>query len=112
MKHAKHNTTKAPAAPELPPEVRPGQSIELLAPAGLDAARVLVVGAGKPEELDAQGVENAAASAFRAVQASGVKELLIRFPSEPARAALGVRLGAYRFDRYRTTEKADKKPSV
>jgi len=30
MKHAKHNTTKAPAAPELPPEVRPGQSIELL----------------------------------------------------------------------------------
>jgi len=31
MKHAnKQTTTKAPAAPELPPEVRPGQSIELL----------------------------------------------------------------------------------
>jgi len=30
MKHAKHTNTKAPAAPELPPEVRPGQSIELL----------------------------------------------------------------------------------
>jgi len=89
-----------------------GQSIELLAPAGLDAARVVVIGAGKPNELDAQGVENAAASAYRAVQASGVKELLIRFPSEPARTALGVRLGSYRFDRYRTTEKADKKPSV
>jgi len=89
-----------------------GQSIELLAPVGLDAARVLVIGVGKPQELDAQGVENAAASAYRAVQASGVKELLIRFPSEPARAALGVRLGSYRFDRYRTTEKADKKPSV
>ena len=29
MKHAKH-TTKPTAAPELPPEVRPGQSIELL----------------------------------------------------------------------------------
>ncbi|XYJ12036.1 class I SAM-dependent methyltransferase [Telluria sp. B2] len=30
MKHAKQTHTKAPAAPELPPEVRPGQSIELL----------------------------------------------------------------------------------
>lgn len=30
MKHAKHANTKAPAAQELPPEVRPGQSIELL----------------------------------------------------------------------------------
>ncbi|MGI4720329.1 MAG: class I SAM-dependent methyltransferase [Janthinobacterium lividum] len=30
MKHAKHANTNAPAAQELPPEVRPGQSIELL----------------------------------------------------------------------------------
>ncbi|MFC5479388.1 class I SAM-dependent methyltransferase [Massilia suwonensis] len=30
MKHAKQTNIKAPAAPELPPEVRPGQSIELL----------------------------------------------------------------------------------
>ena len=30
MKHAKHTNTKAPVAQELPPEVRPGQSIELL----------------------------------------------------------------------------------
>ncbi|HYG27602.1 MAG TPA: leucyl aminopeptidase [Caulobacteraceae bacterium] len=89
-----------------------GQSLELLAPSGIDAARVLVVGAGKAEELDAQGIENAAASAYRAVQASGVTELLLRFPSDAARAAFGVRLGAYRFDRYRTTEKAEKKPSV
>ena len=29
-----------------------------------------------------------------------------------ARAALGVRLGAYRFDRYRTKEKPEKKPSM
>ncbi|HAV36085.1 MAG TPA: SAM-dependent methyltransferase [Massilia sp.] len=30
MKHAKHTNTKAPVAQELPSEVRPGQSIELL----------------------------------------------------------------------------------
>ena len=29
-----------------------------------------------------------------------------------ARAALGIRLAAYRFDKYRTTEKPDKKPSI
>src|SRR6201999_1474589 len=29
-----------------------------------------------------------------------------------ARAALGVRLGAYRFDRYRTKEKPEKKPTI
>jgi leucyl aminopeptidase len=89
-----------------------GQSLELLAPSGVDAARVLVVGAGKEGELNAEGVENAAASAYRAVAASGAKELLIRFPGDAARAAMGVRLGSYRFDRYRTTEKADKKPSI
>ena len=30
MKHAKQSNNKAQAAPELPPEVRPGQSVELL----------------------------------------------------------------------------------
>ena len=33
-------------------------------------------------------------------------------PDLAARAAFGVTLAAYRFDRYRTTEKPDKKPSV
>ena len=89
-----------------------GQSLELLAPTGMEAGRVLLVGAGKAEELDAQAIENAAASTYRAIQTSGVKELLIRFPSDAARAAFGVRLGGYRFDKYRTTEKADKKPSI
>jgi leucyl aminopeptidase len=32
--------------------------------------------------------------------------------AQAAHAALGVRLAAYRFDRYKTTEKPDKKPSV
>ncbi len=89
-----------------------GQSLDLLAPSGVEAAKVLVVGAGKQGEVDAQAIENAAASAYRAVQASGLKDLVIRFPSDPAHAAFGVRLGAYRFDKYRTTEKAEKKPSI
>ncbi len=33
-------------------------------------------------------------------------------PDRPAHAAFGIKLAAYRFDRYRTTEKPEKKPSV
>src|SRR5690606_36866902 len=76
-----------------------GQSLELLAPSGVDAARVLVLGAGEAEGLNDQGIESAAASAFRGVQDSGAKELLFRFGGGAARSALCVRLDAYRFAR-------------
>jgi leucyl aminopeptidase len=47
---------------------------------------------------------------------SGAKTLMLRLPGEPAglvaRAAFGIQLAAYRFDKYRTTEKPEKKPSI
>ena len=97
-----------------------GQTLDLIAPAGTSAARVLVVGAGAAEKLDDAGVEAAAAFAYQAVKASGVTALEIGFsgptaglsPEHAARAALGVRLASYRFDRYRTKEKPDSKPSI
>ena len=92
-----------------------GQVLDVLG-AGGDAARVLLVGAGKPESFDDVAVEHAAASAYGAVKASGLTTLRVVLPSgdaeQAARAALGVRLAAYRFDRYRTKEPADRKPSV
>ncbi|HEX8232134.1 MAG TPA: leucyl aminopeptidase [Caulobacteraceae bacterium] len=93
-----------------------GQTLDIVAPAGLHASRVVLAGAGKPEDFDSLAIEAAAASAYGAVKTSGVSALELRLPGlapeQAARAALGVRLGAYRFDRYRTTEKAEKKPSV
>ena len=90
-----------------------GQILDILAPAGVDAARLVLVGAGKPEAFDALGVEHAAASAYAAVKASGLTTLRIELPDTgaelAARAALGVRLASYRFDKYRTKEPADKK---
>jgi len=80
-----------------------GQILDLLAPAGLDAARLLLVGAGPKGALDDATAEQAAAGAYQAVKASGLKRLVIRFPdltpALAARAALGVRLAAYRFDK-------------
>jgi leucyl aminopeptidase len=93
-----------------------GQTLDILAPAGTDAARLVLVGAGKAEALDDLGVEHAAATAYAAVKASGLTTLRIELPDAgpdlAARAALGVRLASYRFDKYRTKEPADKKPSI
>jgi leucyl aminopeptidase len=88
-----------------------GQSLDLLA-AG-DAARVVIAGAGPRAHAAA---EQAAASVYAAVKASGATT--IRFDGgelsgeEIAHAAFGVRLAAYRFDRYRTKEKPEQKPSI
>jgi leucyl aminopeptidase len=93
-----------------------GQILEILAPHGVDAARVVIVGAGKHGDFDERAAELGSARAYQAVKTSGVESLVMRLPgasaAQVANAALGVRLGAYRFDRYRTTEKAEKKPSI
>jgi len=93
-----------------------GQTLDLFSPAGVDAPRLVMVGAGKAEALDAVGVEHAAATAYGVLKTSGLTTLRIE-PARPgvddaARAALGVRLASYRFDKYRTKEAADKKPSI
>ena len=92
-----------------------GQTLDLIAPAGLDAARVLLVGVDGDGAVEPETVEVAAGHAFQALKASGVTELVLKLGGDAetaARAAFGVKLAAYRFDKYRTTEKAEKKPSV
>ncbi|THD75104.1 MAG: leucyl aminopeptidase [Phenylobacterium sp.] len=92
-----------------------GQTLDILAPEG-EAARLVLVGAGKAEGFDAVGAEHAAATAYAAVKASGLEVLRIELPKADAQlaahAALGVRLASYRFDKYRTKEPAEKKPSI
>ncbi|WP_374579727.1 leucyl aminopeptidase [Phenylobacterium sp.] len=90
-----------------------GQVLDVLGAAG-EAARVLLVGAGKKAAFDAIGAEHAAASAYHAVKTSGLTTLRVVPPEggSAAHAALGLRLAAYRFDRYRTKEPAEKKPSI
>ena len=92
-----------------------GQTLDLIAPAGSSAARVLLVGAGKADGFDGMGAENAAASAYGALKTSGLTTLRVQVAgdaSQAAKAAFGVKLASYRFDRYRTKEAAEKKPSI
>ncbi len=80
------------------------------------AARVLLVGAGPKGEAKAADIEQAAATAYAVVKASGATTLAFDLvgldAGQAAAAALGVRLAAYRFDRYRTTQKPDQLPSI
>jgi leucyl aminopeptidase len=93
-----------------------GQIVSILAPAGVAAGRVVVVGCGKQNAFDAKGAESAGAHAFNAAKDSGSEKLLLLMPpagpERQAHAAFGIKLAAYRFDKYRTTEKPEKKPSV
>jgi leucyl aminopeptidase len=93
-----------------------GQTLDLIGAAGAGAPRLVLVGAGKREAFDALGAETAAATALNTVKTSGLEALRLEAPEGAAElaahAALGLRLAAYRFDKYRTTEPADRKPSV
>ena len=93
-----------------------GEVLEWLAPAGFGVDRLLLVGAGALEQDSVLAIEAAAARALRAVQNSGAKTLQIVLnevtPLQAAHAAYAAVLAAYRFDRYRTKEKASAKPSV
>jgi leucyl aminopeptidase len=88
-----------------------GQLLDLAGVSG--PGRLLVAGAGAKQGGD---VERAAASIYAAVKTSGLSTLVIDAsalsPLEAAQAALGVELARYRFDRYRTREKPEQKPSI
>src|SRR6185437_3012962 len=92
-----------------------GKTLELVAPPNVAAKRALMVGIGPDSSVDASVVELAAAGAYQALKTSGVETITLGMggvSAFAAAAALGVRLAAYRFDRYRTREKPDAKPSV
>ncbi len=93
-----------------------GQTVPILAPNGVAAGRVVVIGAGKQSAFDEKAAESAGAHAWNAVKETGAEALLLLMPGagpdRPAHAGFGIQLASYRFDRHRTTEKPDKKPSV
>jgi leucyl aminopeptidase len=90
-----------------------GSTATILAPGG-GLSRVIAVGLGKADALTQLGVEEAGGSAAAllgrepaaTVADNGLTATLA------AHFALGAALRSYRFDRYRTTEKAEEKPRL
>ena len=96
--------------------------LTILAPAGLEASRIVLVGLGKPGALDALGVQAlggrlAASLASTGETAASVAvddgtDQKLATAEQAACLAYGARLRSYRFDKYRTTEKPEAKPSL
>ena len=99
-----------------------GQILELAAPAGLKASRIVAIGLGKPEDIGTLTLENAGGAVIGKLLRSA--EETVAFAVDPikgcklsagdiaARLANGAVLGSYTFDRYRTTLKPEQKPSL
>jgi leucyl aminopeptidase len=89
-----------------------GATLEILAPAGLDVARLVVVGAGKVGDLKGEDFVKLGGVAMGKVPAMATDALIMADlpdgairPEQAADLALGVRLRAYAFDRYKTKRK-------
>jgi leucyl aminopeptidase len=99
-----------------------GQFLELMAPAGIAASRVLVAGLGKPAKLDALTVEAVGGNVVSRLARSGETQVAIAVDKlggvrmqtglMAAHVGYGARLASYRFDRYRTKQKPEQKPSL
>jgi leucyl aminopeptidase len=88
-----------------------GQSIEVLAPAGVKSSRIILAGVGKGEKFDGNAAERLAATISGRLLASGEQTLTFALDA-PKRAkvseaemaahlATGAYLRSYRFDHYR-----------
>lgn len=91
---------------------QPGQMVEVAAPAGLAATRLLLVGLGKPEALDEKMLETIGAQILGRLLTSGEtgasleidvpKACKVKKGDFAAHLAFGARLRAYAFNQYRT----------
>ena len=89
-----------------------GELLEVLAPAGLGASRLLLVGLGKPDALDEKGLDVIGAQIVARLENAGEtsatfeievpKGAKIKSGQAAAHLAFGARLRGYSFEKYRT----------
>jgi leucyl aminopeptidase len=89
-----------------------GQLLEVLAPAGLTASRIVLVGLGKPDALDEKGLETVGAEIVKKLEGlgetsatfeiEGPKGAKVKSGEIAAHLAFGAKLRSYAFEKYRT----------
>jgi len=98
-----------------------GQMLDILAPAGLEANRLLVLGSGKPADSEAVpttawtdrgGSLGGKLIGARVEKAAVVIDGPDATPARLAEVAAGLRLRHYRFDRYKSQKKDDAEPKT
>ncbi|HXP30959.1 MAG TPA: leucyl aminopeptidase [Stellaceae bacterium] len=98
---------------------RGDDTLAVLAPAHLDVSRILLLGIGKPEAAEPVARQNRGGQIVAQLNAAGEKQAAVAIDRPGGEAAeiaadlaFGARLRAYRFDKYRTKEKPEKKPTL
>jgi leucyl aminopeptidase len=99
-----------------------GRIIEIVAPSGIGASRILLAGQGNAEKFDAQAVERLAAIVVGKLIVSGETAILfaVEAPkgsglggaSLAAHLAMGAKLRSYAFNQYRTKDREDHEPTL
>jgi leucyl aminopeptidase len=89
-----------------------GSTLDILAPAGLKASRLIVVGAGKLSAIkDGDFLKLGGAAAGKLLAGNAAVTIMAELPDgamkpdQAAAVASGLRLRAYKFDRYKTRKK-------
>jgi leucyl aminopeptidase len=92
---------------------RKGQSATVWAPAP-GITKLVALGLGHPDKLDADAAEQAGGAIWPALAKESAAMVAADGHAAPivARLASGALLRSWRFDRYRTTEKAEDKPKL
>ena len=96
---------------------KPGQTLEIVAPAGIEASRIVLFGLGEKDKRTASTLEKAGAAVAKLLLTGGETALTFALAGETdaegaARTGLGARLAAYRYDQFRTKLKDEQKPSL
>jgi leucyl aminopeptidase len=96
--------------------------LPIVAPANLSLSRIVLAGLGKPDSIDARSLQQLGGRLFAHLNGAGEKEATLAIevgeaaPISQARAAaelaFGAQLRSYRFDKYKTKQKPEQKPSL
>ncbi len=97
-----------------------GESLSILAPQGREKATILLIGAGNAKDLDALRAQEIGAQIYKAIGAVSANAATIvaemtgakvRGGELAASIAIGVRLRAYKYDKYLTDAKGRRTPN-
>jgi leucyl aminopeptidase len=101
---------------------RKGETLDILSPRGVSVRRIVLLGLGKPADLGSLRLQRIGGALLAHLNRVGESAATVAvdvlsdgtpaLPVVAAHLAYGARLRAYRFDRYRTSEKPDHKPSL
>jgi len=96
--------------------------LPIIGPANVPVSRIVLAGLGKPDQADARLFRQLGGNLVAHLTRAGESEATFAIdvdggasigqPEAAAQLALGARLRSYRFDKYRTKQKPEQKPSL